>query len=798
MNIIFKNFNIKIIFILMVIGVSACSSPEDKANKFYENGMQLLEKGDLVKANVEFRNALQFNSKMTKAIWGQLLVAEKQVKPRQQVKLLTKILNNDPEHLEALVKFGRLLLLAGQLDKALEKSNAAIKVNNSDLSVMSLHAAIRYKKGETSAAIKIAKEILTHDPHNIDALMILATERINANDKQKAIGYLDQGLIKHQKNIALQLMKIKILEDSGKFNAAEGIYKKLINDYPKATNFNTLLVRFYLKNGKKESAEEVYRTIIKNNPDDNKAKFDLVRLLNAIKGADAGLSQLKVFIEKSPNNKALKFALVEIHLAQKENVLASEILDEIITEQSDTKNTIKAKIIKAGLLLSQKNKKSAEKLADEVLSLDKNNQNALIIKASIDIDRQKYDEAISGLRTVLSGTPGSSKALLLLAKTYSLSGSPELADKQYFKAFEASKYNAGYGMQYANFLLKRNQPERAEKIIKNILATSQNNLQALMLLAKVKLTLSDWNGAQKIAEAIKKSGGNIDAANKINYEVMLGRKNYSEGIIALKKQYKSNPDNMNTLLTLMKTYQLAGRDKEAEVFINEASKKHPHNSSINILKAKHYSSQGQKDKAISIYQKIIETDPKNAISFHYLSMIYLKEEKYQKAKELLSKGLSLAPTNVPMLLTLAQIEEATGEFEKAIKVYENIFEQNPDADIVANNLASLLTDKRTDKESFNRAYNISKRFKGSDIPQIEDTLAWASYRMGKHKDAHSLLESAIKKSPNNEFFHYHLGMNYLATKNNVLAKKELEKALMFAKDKPFSHLNEIKAILEKL
>ena len=793
-----KSTIINIVLIISLIGISGCTSPEDKANKFYENGMQLLEKGDLVKANVEFRNALQFNKKLTKAIWGQYLIAEKQSKPRQQFKLLKTILINEPGHLEALVKFGRLLLLAGQIDEALEKSDAAIKVNSSDLSVLSLQAAVKLKKGETSAANKIAKNILTRDPFYIDALMILATERLTAGDKQKAIDYLDKGLEKHEKNIALQFMKIKVLEDSNKFTLAEELYKKLINDHPKVTSFNTLLVQFYLKQGKKESAEKVYKTIIKNNPNNIKAKFDLIQLLNDVIGVDVGLNQLKLFIKKSPDNKELKFALVKFYLAQKENILASEILEDILTDQADTKNIIKAKNIKAGLFLAQGNKSSAEKIIDEVLSLDKNNQNSLILKASLDIDRQNFDKAIAGLRLVLRDIPESSKALFLLAKAYKLSGSLELADKQYLKAFKASKFNAGYGMKYADFLLKRNQPERAEKILNNILTTSQNNLSALMLLAKIKLKLTDWDAAQKIADVIKKSGNNTDAANQIKNAVMLGRKKYSESIIQLKKQYKSNPENMNALLALIKAYQLAEREEEAEEFINEASKRHPHDSNLDILKAKLYSSQGKKEKAISVYQKIIEKDPKNAISYHYLSMIYLKEKKYQKSKGLLSKGLSLTPNNMPMLLTLAQVHEATGEFDKAINVYENLFENNADADIVANNLASLLTDKRTDKESFSRAYNISKRFKGSDIPQFKDTLAWASYRVGKHKDAHSLLESAIKTLPNIAYFHYHLGMNYLATKNTALAKKELERALMLAENKPFSKTKEIKIILEKL
>ena len=152
-----KNILIHSIIVFSLITIAACTSPEDKANKFYENGMALLEKGELVKANVEFRNAVQLNRKLTKAIWGQALVAEKQNNPQLQYKLLNVVLINEPDHLEALVKISRLLLLAGQLDKALEKSNLSMKINDQDLSVLSVRSAVMLKLDDASAAIKLAK-----------------------------------------------------------------------------------------------------------------------------------------------------------------------------------------------------------------------------------------------------------------------------------------------------------------------------------------------------------------------------------------------------------------------------------------------------------------------------------------------------------------------------------------------------------------------------------------------------------------------------------------------------------------
>jgi len=46
---------------LAVIGLSACSSPEERAKSFYEHGVQLLAEHDNQRAEIEFRNAVKYN-----------------------------------------------------------------------------------------------------------------------------------------------------------------------------------------------------------------------------------------------------------------------------------------------------------------------------------------------------------------------------------------------------------------------------------------------------------------------------------------------------------------------------------------------------------------------------------------------------------------------------------------------------------------------------------------------------------------------------------------------------------------
>ena len=84
------------------------------------------------------------------------------------------------------------------------------------------------------------------------------------------------------------------------------------------------------------------------------------------------------------------------------------------------------------------------------------------------------------------------------------------------------------------------------------------------------------------------------------------------------------------------------------------------------------------------------------------------------------------------------------------------------------------------------------------MPQLQDTFGWANYKLGKYSEAGTLLKSAISRLPSIPDFHYHLGMNYLAKKENVMAREALEKSLQLAKDKPFASAAKVRAALEKI
>src|SRR3974390_1999477 len=135
-----------------------------------------------------------------------------------------------------------------------------------------------------------------------------------------------------------------------------------------------------------------------------------------------------------------------------------------------------------------------------------------------------------------------------------------------------------------------------------------------------------------------------------------------------------------------------------------------------------------------------------------------------------------------MHFSLAMALELKGDYKGAIAEYEYVLKQAPGSMIIANNLASLLSDHYTDKVSLDRAYAVSAMLRKSQVPAFKDTLGWVDYLRGDYKSATELLKQAAAAMPNRAVVQYHLGMSYIATSQLAKASEQFRKALALAPD----------------
>ena len=789
-------FNLLITSFLLMF-VIACSTPEEKAEKYYQKGMALLDK-EPAKAKLEFQNALQVKKNMAKAMYGLGLVAEREGDWKGSFALMREVTEQDPKNINAMIKLGQIFLAAGKLDLALEKSTKALELDKNNVAALNLYAAIQLKQNNKKGALEYANLALAQDANNQDSFLVLANISLAENDSAKAIEYFDKALAKNEKNLTVQFLKVKALESLSKPIEADNTYQKMLQMFPDNTFVKKTYAQFLMKTDRANDAEHQLRAIAEISPDNLTAKLDLINFILASKGGDAGRVAMEEYVKKEPQNYDLAFALADLYRAQKDSAAEEKLLNQITKQANGTAPGYKAQGLIAYKLMADGKNADASKILNNIIEADKSNSLALTLRANLALQAKNYDSAISDLREVLRDSPDTSNAALMLANAYESSGSAELAEENYIKAFESSKLSSKYGISYTQFLLRRKQPERAEKVLESILSSHPNDAPAIRALAQFKISKGDYAGAQALADRVKDISSQSALSDEILGAISANKNDLVGTIASLKRAYEKAPNDLSLINSIVNTYVQAGKTPEAIAFVQTVTKANPNNVDAKLLLGQLYASSGMAQNAISTFKEVIQYKPSVVVAYQRLAIAQVYANLKSDAEKTINQGLKIAPNDFGLKITQASTFESTGQFDSAIKVYEELITERPDSEVVANNLASLLLDNRTDKASLERAYHLIKKTKTSQFPQFMDTLGWASYKTGHYDEAETALLGAIEQLPEVAVFHYHLAKVYIAKKEKISARQELQKAIKYATNTRFEQEFELKDDAAKL
>jgi tetratricopeptide (TPR) repeat protein len=792
----YKSFVMALVSATLILGLTACSTPEEKAQKFYEKGMSLLEK-DPFKAKLEFQNALQMKSNMTPALYGLALVAEKQADWKACFGLLKKVLEEDPKHIDAMVKIGQIYLAAGEVDSAKMQADNAIALDPENLGAVMLQAALDLRAAKYEAAVEKANLVLKKDANNTDAYTVLASERHAKHDIQGALAFVNQALAINSKNKAMHLFKISLLGESGDIASTTKAWQDALQVFPDDYSFRGQFSEFLYKSGNNDEAESQLRYVVDHQAAEIQPKLTLIQFLLQTKGPQVARSEMEKMLEQNPEDFELRFYLVDFYESQGDTKAAGAQLKTLMDYAGNKPEGLKAKTKVATRFLVQNKKSDAVNLINQVLKVDSHNVDALILKSGISIDEMKYDEAILDLRAVIGEKPDSAQALYLLARAYELKGSEALAEESYVKALEASKYSPQYAIKYAESLIKKKENERAEKVLNDALRRAPKNVAITKLLAQIRLDNGDVDGAQMIADNIK-GATNSNLSDLIEGAILL-RKNDDQGAVAaFERAHQKAPTDMQAIMAVTKTHIGNKQFASAESFLKSVLETQPNNYDVKLLLAQVYDMAGNKQALYQELESAVALSPQNPIAYEQLASVYLREKNIEGAKSIIKKGLAKLPDNFDLNMALAEVDQNNQDYASAIATYKRLLKVNPNAIVALNNYVSVLADYETNKGELEQAYQDAQKLKGTNVAQFLDTYGWISFRVGKNDEAIQYLKLAIEKEPLYPVFYYHLGKVYLVQQNKGEARKSFEKALELSKNKNQDYVSEIKTLLKSI
>ena len=561
----------------------------------------------------------------------------------------------------------------------------------------------------------------------------------------------------------VSLEKLGIYSKKGDLPQAEALLKKLIAENPKEQVFRNELIQLYISAKRYDDAEAELRKKSEADPTDTNAGMAVVRFLVSTKGLPAAQQELETRIKAGGDIFDYQVALAGVEALQGRKTEATQLLQNLAGTASTPERKVTAQDRLAEIYLNMANVAAAEPIIADVLKKDSRNTDALKLRATIRIDRGQYDDAISDLREALNNQPKSADLLLLMATAYERSGKNELVERQYADALKSSNFDSNVGLRYVDYLQRKGDLEHAEDILSEVIKHNPQNTQIWSTLAEIRLKRQNWAGALEIADAIDRKGDDNGVANQIRGSALAGQNKIDQAIAALEKAHTQRPDAVQPVVALASLYIQKGNGAKADSLLQSMTSKYPDNSEILVLAGKIKLAQNKPDEALQNYKAAIAKQPKDPGGYNALYDFYVSRKNYDEAMAAVQSGLKELPGNIGFRLTAANLLILKGDPEAAVAQYESILKDQPNSLLAINNLASLLLDNRSDKESLRQAFALADRLKNSNLPQFEDTVGWAQYKQGDYASAVSTLEKAQARMPNLAAVRYHLGMSYVAT-----------------------------------
>jgi tetratricopeptide (TPR) repeat protein len=773
----------RLLYSLPLILLAGCGSPEERAQGFYEKGMELIAKKDDLGARVQLLSAAKYKADRVD-VWRALVGVEERLKSGPSVfQDLRRVVELDPNDLEAKVKLARVMVAGGASDAALKLVETANDSDKPNAPLHALKANILLRTNDPAGAVREAQRALEIDSSNVDASMLVAAKKVADGDTDGALKLLNAlPATDPRDQLRISLQKVQVFVRKGDLPQAETLLRKLVTENPKEGTLRAQLIQLYISAKRFDDAERELRATADAAPTDTKVGMDLVRFLVSAKGAKAARDELNARIKTGGDVFDYQIALAELDFAEGNLAPATESLQKLSSAATAPDHKLLAQTKLAEMYVSKGNTVAAEPIIADILQKDRRHTIGLRLRAAIKIDQGQVDSAIADLREALNDQPKSADLLMLMAAAYERGGKNELAERQYADALKASGLNPNIALRYVAFLQRRGDFSHAEDVLSDVVARNPTNTQLLATLAQIRLSRQNWIGALATADAVARLGDKSGLADQIRASALAGQNKIDDSVAALEKAHATAPDALQPVVSLVSDYVRLGKADKAEALLQEMIKKYPDSAEILVLMGQTKLAQNKNDDALKSYQAAIAKQPKDPNGYSALSDLYVREKNYNSAAEVIQAGLREQPGNLNFRFTSAGLQILKGDPTAAITQYEAILKDQPNAPIAINNLVSLILDNRTDKQSLDRAYALAEGLKTSTVPQFQDTYGWALYKKGDTKNAVAALEAAAAKLPDLAAVHYHLGISYAATEQPEKAKEQFNKALSLEPD----------------
>ncbi|MBM9596184.1 tetratricopeptide repeat protein [Roseitranquillus sediminis] len=791
----------------LVLALSACDSAEERAEAHFQQGVELLEAGDVDRALVEFRNVFQLDGTHREA---RRLFAEAELgrgRLQSGYSHYLRLVEQYPDDIEALRRLTRLALDRGEWQEVERHGAVLVQAQPDDATAQLVDLYLRYRQAveaedtETQAEIAAEAAQLQGDfPEEHLLQELVADQATRTGAWETALAEIDEGLEIAPDQRSLYAMRLGVLQELGDLDGVAQQLRDMAVRFPDDQSIPQTLIRWYLSQNNLDAAELYLREQVEAGVI---AGMDLalIEFLSRFRGIDVALAEVDRMIAAGEGEAEVLRALragLRFEQGERESAIAElqALVDEAETETDRLRDV---KIALATMLAQTGNQVGARALVEDVLASDPSHVAAIKMQSTWLIEADEIEQAILTLRRALDQSPRDPELMTLMAQAHERAGNRQLMGEMLSLAVEASNRAPAESIRYAEFLLGEGNVSVAERTLINSLRLNPNHPAMLRLLGATHIRQGDWSRAEQVVRTLQ----SLDIAeasafaDSLQAQILTGRGQSTEVVNFLQQLIDEGRGGLGARMGIVQSHIENGNIDAATAYVEALLEEEPDNRWFRFVRASLAELSGDAGTAEKSYVDLVEENPESVAVWRALYVLQSRAGREDDARATLERALAANPSDPDLLWIQASELQAQGDDEAALQIYAQLYEENSSAPIIANNYASLLSTLRDDPESINRAWTVARRLRDSDVPAFQDTFGWLAYLRQDYPLALDHLEPAAEALSEDPAVQYHLGLTYAALERFDEAAAALERSIELAVEGA-PHVADARARLEEI
>jgi tetratricopeptide (TPR) repeat protein len=717
-----------------------CASDAEKKARHYQKGMEYVAANNDKAAIVEFRNAVQIDSKYAAARYQLGLAYLKTNQGSEAFKELERAASLDPTNMDALIKVAELNFLGKNLKEGRARVTAILDVNKDFPDAYALLAQIELAEG-----------------HGVEAEKAI----VQAIKLKPEVGryYIIHG---------------RILSALNQISGAETALKKAIELDPVPNNFKAL-VAFYMGQKKEKEAEQILLELQAKNPEAPESYIDLGMFYMKKGDVAAAEKNILIALEKKPDSAELYLMLANFYYKTRNFEKAEKAYRDAIGKSAKPDDN---KAILANFYYETGKYDLAAQEVTPILTNNAQHPMASLVQAKLLIRDQKNNEALVILDRLVRDVPRWGEASYLKGVVHLNKGETELSYNAVDQALKLAPYDPDARTLMAHHLFLKRDFEAARKEAIMVLQVAPSNFRAAIILGKSLMALGKTDDAVRLfTEMEGQAPDNVEILyNKA--VACLAQKDMQKAAAAFEKILTIKSDFTPALVAMSGILIQDKKVDQAIALVRKHLQESPKNLDYYLLLAgilEKYDS--SPDEALKLLRQAQEISPDSPRVYSAISVLLVRMGKNEEALKEYKLLVEKNPSDVRGYMALGTLLDQSGDAVGAKAAYEKALTLRPKFAAAANNLAWLIA--KSPEPDLGEALRLSLMAKEAfpEDPFIADTLGWIHYKRGSHKLALTQFVMATEKAPELGTLRYHLALALVADGQKDQAKNELNKAL---------------------